>query len=179
MIFAWSTLDEIYREESYFFQDCEVSNDPASDTPCASQSSELGQIITVAGAVAGVILMLSGLLRDHLGFGPGLLIMKSLVTIGYILLANAEPLSSDNLLYGWALQYGSAVSQLFFYIQLARLFDLTSFLISCMMLTMALSSFIPELWKALLIKHNFRFRRRRISSLNFSVRKICRRFSLE
>lgn len=150
-------MDEIYREEGYFFQGCDVSNDPAVEsTPCSSQSTDLGNIITVAGAVAGVILMLGGLLRDHLGFGPGLLIMKSLVAIGYILLANAEPLVSDNLLYGWALQYGSAVSQLFFYIQLARLFNLTSFIISCMMLTMSLSSFIPELWKALLIKHNFR-----------------------
>lgn len=152
-------MDEIYREEGYFFQGCDASIDPAVDNlPCSSQSTALGNIITVAGAVAGVIVMLSGLLRDHLGFGPGLLIMKSLIVISYILVANAEPLVSDNLLYGWALQYGSAVSQLFFYIQLARLFDLTTLIISCMLFMMALSPFIPELWKFLLIKHNFRFR---------------------
>ena len=113
--------------------------------------------MSVSGALAGVVLMIAGVLRDHLGFGPGLLIMKSFVTIGYVLLANAEPDVSDNLLYGWMLQYGSAVSMLFFYIQLARLFDLTSFLISFMMLTMALSSFVPELWKILYIDHGFRF----------------------
>jgi len=120
--------------------------------------------------------MISGLLRDYLGFGPGLLIMKSLITIGYILLANAEPLGSDNLLYGWVLQYGSAISQLFFYIQLARLFDRTSFIISCIMLAMALSSFIPELWKALLIEHDFRLRFSETFGQNYSARNTCRQF---
>ncbi|CAG5110417.1 Oidioi.mRNA.OKI2018_I69.chr2.g4825.t1.cds [Oikopleura dioica] len=130
-------------------------NQSSRSFECPSQSAELGNIVSVSGALAGVVLMIAGVLRDHLGFGPSLLIMKSFVTIGYILLANAQPGVSDNLLYGWALQYGSAVSMLFFYIQLARLFDLTSFLISFMMLTMALSSFVPELWKILYIDLGF------------------------
>ena len=99
--------------------------------------------------------MIAGLLRDNLGFGLGLLIVKSSVTVGYILLAVAEPGVSDNLLYGWTIQYGSAASMFLFYLQLPRLFDMTSLTISALLLCMAFSTFIPELWKIMFLQFSF------------------------
>ena len=122
MTFGWSALDEIYRENGYFAYGCEATDEPPADDKrapngfCPSQSAELGNVIIVAGGLCGVLMMIAGVLRDQLGFGPGLFINKVILMIGYMILASAKPGESDLLLYGWVLQYGTAASILIYYL---------------------------------------------------------------
>ena len=57
-----------------------------------------------SASFAGIIIFGLGVIRDYLGPGLSLIATKLTLTLGYLLLWQAVPGESDNLLYGWVFQ---------------------------------------------------------------------------
>ena len=76
-----------------------------------------------SASFAGIIIFILGVIRDYVGPGLSLIATKLVLVLGYLLMWQAVPGKSDNLLYGWVLQYGSGVSQMIATLPCCRLFE--------------------------------------------------------
>ena len=67
-----------------------------------------------SASFAGIIIFGLGVIRDYLGPGLSLIATKLTLALGYLLMWQAVPGESDNLLYGWVFQEMSLFLSYFF-----------------------------------------------------------------